>query len=132
MEVERVRMFGVEVADKPGGLQKVLAKLAAGGIDLCCFYAASVGKGKGMVYMGAKDADAFDAFAAESDLKFEETVGFMIEGDDKVGAASAVLKKLADAGINGVAGAAKVCDGRYHLGLIVATDDGDAAEKALK
>jgi len=34
-------------------------------------------------------------------------------------------------GINGVAGAAMVCDGLYHMLVVVDAADGDAAEQAL-
>ncbi|MHC4467430.1 MAG: hypothetical protein ACYSYW_12865 [Planctomycetota bacterium] len=57
--------------------------------------------------------------------------GFIIVGDDTVGAAADALKGLADAGISGVAGAAMVCDGQYHMMVVVESADGDAAADVL-
>ena len=64
-------------------------------------------------------------------MKTSAAAGFIIGGKDKVGAAAQSLKGLADAGINGVAGAAMVCDGQYQMLVVVDAADGDAAEEAL-
>jgi hypothetical protein len=124
-------MFGLEAEDRIGKLQDILERLAAGGVDLCCFYAASAA-GRGVLYIGPKTPAMLDAAANAIDLKFKEVAGLMIEDDDEVGAGAAVLKILADAGVNCLAAGAKICDGRYHLGIVVAAEDGDIAENALR
>jgi hypothetical protein len=83
------------------------------------------------VYLSAKNPEALKACAQEAAVVPTEAVGFVISGPDKVGAAAADLKPLADAGINGVAGAAMVCDGQYHMLVVVNAADGAAAGKAL-
>ena len=130
MAAKRITVHAIEIEDKPGSLQKLLAMAAEEGIDFQCFTACSCG-GKGMAYLSAKDPSKCDACAAKAGMAPTEMAGFLISGDDKVGAAADALKPLAEAGINGVAGSAMVCDGSFGLLVIVNAADGDAAEKAL-
>jgi len=131
MAVKRITIDVVEVEDKPGSLQKLLAKAASAGVDLLCLTAFSTGTGSGRVFVSAKDPDAFKACVAEAGIEVETAAGFLISGEDKVGAAADALKGLAEAGINGVAGAAMVFDGQYQMLVVVDAADADAAEKAL-
>ncbi|MHC4193800.1 MAG: hypothetical protein ACYS8I_09485 [Planctomycetota bacterium] len=131
MAVKRIAVHSVEIQDKPGSLQQLLDKAASANVDFEGFTAFSAGGGRGQVYLSAKDPEALKACAQEAAIVPTEAVGFVISGPDKVGAAAADLKPLADAGINGVAGAAIVCDGQYHMLVVVNAADGDAAAKAL-
>jgi hypothetical protein len=130
MALEQIAVHCVEIEDKPGSLQKLLAKAAAANVDLHCFIACSAG-GKGQVCLNAKAPAALEAFAKDAGIKTKTAAGFILGGQDMPGAAAAALKGLADAGINGIAGAAMVCDGQYHMGIIVRAEDGSAAAKAL-
>lgn len=132
MTVERITVSCVEISDEPGSLHKILACGADEGVDFRCFVAYSAGGGVGRVCLSAKDPAALAACAKKSKVKMSAAAGFIITDDDRVGAAADALKGLADAGINGVAGAAMVCDGQYHLLLVVNEADGDAAEEALQ
>ncbi len=131
MAVKRFIIYGVEIEDRPGSLQKLLAQAASKNVDLQCFEAFSAGGGRGGVYINAKDPKAFESFIEDAGIEATPAVGFLVSGKDKVGAAAEVLKKLADAGINGVAGSAMVCDGNYQMLIVVLADDGDVAAKAL-
>lgn len=131
MAVQRISVVSVEIEDKPGSLQMLLAKIASAKVDLLCFAAYSAGGGRGRVYLSGKDPKALESCAQAAGIKTSSAAGFIIGGGDEVGAAGRVLKGLADAGVNGIAGAAMVCDGQYHMLLIVEVADGDAAEKAL-
>jgi hypothetical protein len=130
MAVKRITVQCVEIEDKPGSLQKLLAKIAAK-VDLLCFAAFSAGGGRGRLYLSAKDPNALEACARTAGIKASAAAGFIISGGDRAGAAGQSLKGLADAGINGVAGAAMVCDGQYQMLVVVEAADGDAAEEAL-
>ena len=130
MAVKRITVQCVEIEDKPGSLQKLLAKIASAKVDLLCFAAFAAG-GRGQVYLSAKDPKALESCVQTAGVKASAAAGFIVGGEDKVGAAEQSLKGLADAGINGVAGAAMVCDGQYHMLVVVNAADGDAAEKAL-
>ena len=131
MAVKKIAVHCVEVEDKPGGLQGLLAQTTLANVDLQCFAAFSAGGGKGQVYLSAKNEGALKACAEKTGIETTSAAGFIISGDDKVGAAAEALKGLADAGINGVAGAAMVCDGSYRMLVVVDTRDGEAAAKAL-
>jgi len=131
MAVKRVTIHSVEIKDRPGSLQKLLAQAASENVDLLCFAAFSAGGGRGRVYIGAKDPEAFETCAEDAGIETMAAVGFIVSGKDKVGAAAEALKKLADAGISGVAGSAMVCDGQYQMLVVVDAADGDAAAKAM-
>ena len=130
MAVKRITVHCLEIEDKPGSLQELLGQAASANVDLLCFAAFSAG-GKGQVHIGAKDESAFKACAQKAGIESTAAAGFIIGGEDTVGAAADALKGLADAGINGVAGAAMACDGQYQMLVVVKASDGDAAEKAL-
>jgi hypothetical protein len=128
---KRITVHCIEIEDKPGSLQKLLAKVASAKVDLLCFAAFSAGGGRGQLYLSAKDPKALEACVRTAGIKTSAAAGFIIGGKDKVGAAGQSLKGLADADINGVAGAAMVCDGQYQMLVVVDAADGDAAEEAL-
>ena len=131
MAVKRIVVHRVEIEDTPGSLQKLLSQAALVGVDMHCFIACSTGGGKGSLYVSAKDPSICEEIMKQAGIEAEEMVGFVLEGEDKVGAAAEALKGLAGAGINGVAAAAMVCGGNYHMGVIVEASDADAAEQAL-
>jgi len=131
MAVKQVVINCVEIEDKPGGLREFLSAAASEGVDFECFTAFSTGNGKGELCVGAKDASVFAAYAKKARIKTTKAVGFIISGKDKAGAAAKALKPLADAGVNGCAGAAIVCGGQYCLLIVVAASESKAAAKAF-
>lgn len=126
MSVKRITVNCVEIEDEPGSLQKLLADAASANVDLLCFAAFSAG-GRGQVYLSAKGPGSFKTLGIESTA----AAGFIVSDEDKVGVAAEALKGLADANINGVAGAAMVCDGQYQMLVVVSAEDGEAAARAL-
>ena len=131
MAVKRITVHCVEIEDKPGSLQNLLAKAASANVDFLGFVAYSAGGGRGCVCLSAKDPQALEDCAQKAGIETTAAVGFIVSDDDKVGAAAEALKGLAAAGINGVAGAAIVSDGQYQMLIVVDAADADAAEKAL-
>lgn len=131
MAVQRISVSCIEIKDEPGGLQGLLALLAETNVDLLCFTAFSTGTGSGEVFLSAKNQQALAEALSRADIKAEAAIGFIVDCEDKVGAAAEALKGLADAGINGRAGAAMVCDGRAWMLIVVNTADADDAERAL-
>ena len=131
MAVRRITVHCLEVEDKPGSLQKLLAEAASANVDMLCFAAFSAGGGRGRVYVSAKKPEGLKACALEAGIEVTAAAGFIVSGEDKVGAAAEALKGLADAGISGVAGTAMVCDGQYQMLVVVEAADGDVAERAL-
>jgi hypothetical protein len=131
MAVKRIIVHSVQIKDKPGSLQKLLAKAAADGVDFNCLSACVCSGGTAMAYLSAKNPEALKACAIKTGIEVTELAGFMLTGDDEVGAAAEALKPLADASVNGVAASAMVCDGGYGMVVIVDSADADAAAKAL-
>jgi hypothetical protein len=131
MAVKRISVHCVEIADKPGSLQELLEKAASANVDFQGFTAFSAGGGRGQVYLSAKDPQALTACAQDVGVQLTEAAGFIVSSADRIGVAAEDLKGLADAGINGIAGAAIVCDGQYQMLIVVNAADGDAAGKAL-
>lgn len=131
MGVKRITIHCIEIEDKPGSLQGLLEQAASANVDLLCFAAFSAGGGRGQVYLSAKDPAGLEACAKEAGIEATASAGFIISDEDKVGVAAESLKGLADAGINGVAGSAMVCDGQYQMLIVVDAADGDAAAAAL-
>lgn len=131
MAIKRISVECLEIEDKPGSLQKLLEQVASANVDLLCATAFSAGGGVGRVYVSAKDPESLKACAQDAGIETTTAAGFIVSGDDRVGAAAGALKGLAEANINGVAGAAMVCDGQYQMLVVVRAGDGDAAEKAL-
>ena len=131
MAVKRITVHAVQIDDKPGSLQKLLAKAAAAGVDFNCLCACGCGGGKAMAYLSAKKPDALAAYAKKAGIKAAAMAGFMLGGDDRVGAVADVLKPLAAAAVSGIAAAAMVCDGGYGMIIIVNGADADAAASAL-
>jgi len=131
MAVKRITVHCLEIEDKPGSLHKFLTQSSLSNVDFLCFVAVSGGGGRGRLYVSVKEPASFKAFMQEAGLETTAAAGFIVGGEDKVGAAAEALKGLAEAGINGVAGAAMVCDGQYQMLVVVDAADGDAAEKAL-
>ena len=131
MAAKKIIVHAVKIEDKPGSLYHVLAKAAAQGVDFNCLSACTCADGTAMTYLSAKNYEALKAWANKESVKLKEMAGFMISGEDKVGAAAEDLKQLADAKINGVAAAAMICDSGYGMVVIVNADDADAAAKAL-
>ena len=131
MAAKRIVIHSLEIEDKPGSLYKFLADAAHANVDMLCLTAFSMGFGRGRVCASAKDPDALKSFAGESGIDVTTEAGFMVSGEDKIGAAAETLKALAEARINGVAGAAMVCDGHYQMLVVVEAGDADAAAEAL-
>ncbi len=131
MAIKQINVYCLAIEDKPGSLQRFLSQSSLSNVDFECFAAFSVGDNSGRVYISARNEDAFEAFLKEAGIKSTPASGFIVDGEDKVGAAAEALKALAEAGISGIAGAALVCDGQYRMLVVVDTADGDAAAKLL-
>ncbi len=84
-----------------------------------------------MSIVGAKEAAKFEAFAKEAGLGAQTATGFIVSGEDRVGAAAEALKGLAENNINGTACSAMVIDGRYQMLMVVDTADAERAEALL-
>ncbi|MFC1738045.1 hypothetical protein ACFL1G_03230 [Planctomycetota bacterium] len=131
MAAKRIVVQCIEIADTVGSLQALLTDAAEAGVDLQCFTAFSAGGGKGQVCLSAKEPAGLADCLKQTGIEATEAAGFIVGGDDTIGAAAKALKGLADAGINGKAGAAIVCGEQYHMLIVVDAADADAAVDVL-
>jgi hypothetical protein len=107
----KVDYFYVVVPDKPGECAKVLSALAAQGINLLAFSVFPSAR-KGQLDLIPEDSAAFKLAAKALKLKLSpRKSGFLLQGDDRVGAMNETLDKLAGAKINVTAMDAVSCGG---------------------
>ena len=131
MPVKRITVHCVDIEDKPGSLQKLLSQCSLSGVDFLCFSAFSCGNNRGRVFASVKDPQKFESFAKEAGLKSTEATGFILDDEDRIGAAADALLSIAEKDISGLTGSAIACNGRYHLFLAVRNEDAELAQKAL-
>jgi hypothetical protein len=112
--VRKVDYFYVVVPDKPGEGAKVLSALAAAGINLLAFSGFPSAR-KGQLDLVPADPAAFKLAAKTLKLKLSpRKSAFLLQGDDRVGAMTGTLDRLAGAKINVTAmDAVGSGDGRY-------------------
>lgn len=130
--VQRVQYFYTEVPDKPGEGAKALSVLKEAGVNLLAFSGFPKGRRAQMDFIPT-DQTAFKAAARKAKLKLVgPKTGFLIQGEDRVGAVAELMTRLADAGINVTAvDAVAAGTGRYGAILWVKPRDVNKAAKAL-
>jgi hypothetical protein len=131
--IRRVDYFYVELEDKPGEGARLLNKLADGGVLLLFFVAFPTGGGKSQVTLVPERPDLFLTVAKSAGLSPSvRKECFLVQGDDRLGAARDSFRRLADANINCVASSGVTAPGgTFGLVLFVKQADVAAAAKAL-
>jgi hypothetical protein len=129
--VRQVEYFYIQVPDKAGEGAKVLRALKDAGVNLLAFSAFPEGRRAQLDFIPA-DASAFKSAAKANRWKLVGPKrGFLIQGDDRVGAIADLVGKLADAKINVTAMDAVCVDGRYGALCWVAPRDAKKAAQIL-
>jgi hypothetical protein len=131
--VRRVEYYYVNVPDKPGEGERILSALRESEVNLLAYLGFPSGGGQSQVDLVPEDPAAFRQAAESSGLTLSEAKqAFLIQGDDRVGAVSDVIAKLAEAKINITAAAATSAgSGRYGMILWVAPADYERAAEAV-
>ena len=130
--IQLVDYFYIEAPDKPGEAARVLSLLKDAGINLWAFSGFPKGR-RAQLDFSPADPAAFKVIAKKNKWKLVGPKrGFLIQGEDRVGALADLLVKLADAKIN-VTATDAVCAGadRYGVILWVKARDVKRAAKAL-
>ena len=128
----RVDYFYTETPDRPGEGARALAALREAGVSLLVFSGFPKGRRAQLDFIPA-DPAAFKAVAKKARWKLKgPKKGFLIQGEDRVGALADILGKLAAAKIN-VTATDAVCAGAERFGAIlwVKPRDVNRAAKAL-
>jgi len=131
--VRKASYYTLKVSQRPGSGAQLLAALKAAKVNLLAFHGFPEGGGAQVDFVPQDDAK-FTRAARRAKLKISsrKTV-FLAQGDDKVGALTQVLGRLAKAKINLVALSA-VTAGRRRYGMLfwVKPKDVAKAARALK
>ena len=116
-KLSKVDYFYITISNTPGQAAKVLAGLADAGVNLVAFSGFPDGRRSQVDFVPA-DSTKFLRAAKAMKLKVsKKKTGFLYQGDDKVGALTKLLSKLAAAKINLVAVDAVIA-GKGRFGAI--------------
>lgn len=98
--VQRVEYFYIQVPDKPGEGARALATLRQAGVNLLAYSGFPAGRRAQLDFI-PENPEAFKQVAKQAKWKVKGPKrGFLIQGDDRIGACSDILDKLAAAKIN--------------------------------
>jgi hypothetical protein len=116
--IRQVDYFYVMSPDKPGEAARMLDHLRRSGINLLAF-SGFPGKAKqAQLDFIPENAQAFQDAARQAKWKLKgPKKGFLVQGDDRVGAVADLVKKLGDAKIN-ITATDAVCAGAGRYGVI--------------
>ncbi|MDR7428783.1 MAG: hypothetical protein QN204_06505 [Armatimonadota bacterium] len=131
--VRRVEYQYVVVPDRPGEGLRVLAALQRAGVNLLAYLGFPVEGGRAQLDLVAENPDALRRVAAQEGWQLSAPKqAFLVQGDDRVGAAAEHIRKLSEAGINITAAAATAAGaGRYGMILWVKAEDYERAAQIL-
>jgi hypothetical protein len=128
--VRKVSYCYLLVPSRPGHGAAVLEALQEAGIDLQAYSGFPAGGGRAQIDLVSEDLAGIGRVARKRGWRLSRAKrGFLIQGEDKVGAVHRHLKRLADARIN-VTAADAVTAGKGRFGMILwvkAKDYGRAA-----
>src|ERR1700675_4445698 len=116
--ITRVDYFYIETPDKPGEAARALSTWRSAGINLLAFTGFPKGRRSQLDFIPV-DPAAFVKVAKKAGWKLSaKKSGFLIQGEDRIGAVADVLSKLAAAKIN-VTAIDAVCAGAGRYGAIL-------------
>jgi hypothetical protein len=119
--VRKVNYCYAKVSARAGQGAAVLDELRKAGVSLLAFSGFPIGGGKAQLDLVAEDMAAVRSVARKNGWRLSKTKkGFLVQGDDRVGACHRQLQKLADQKINVTAADALAAGkGRYAMILWV-------------
>ena len=116
--ITRVDYFYIETPNKPGEAARALTAIKDAGLNLLAFSGFPKGRRAQLDFIPA-DPVAFAKCAKKAGCTLsKKKSGFLIQGEDRIGAGANILNKLADAKIN-VTAISAVCAGKNRYGAIL-------------
>jgi hypothetical protein len=117
--VKKVNYCYTKVPNRAGQGDAVLRELREAGVNLLAYSGFPIGKGKAQLDFIPDDMVAFRRVARKNDWRLSKVKkGFLITGNDQVGAAHKHISKLAEAKI-GITAADAVAAGKGRYGMIL-------------
>jgi hypothetical protein len=131
--VKKVAYVHVMLPNRAGQGARILEALRQAGVNLLAFHAFPAGGAKAQADLVAEDNAALRRVAKKNGWKLSSSKkAFIVQGDDRVGAAERHFARLAEAGINVVANSAIAAgQGRYGMILWVKPKDYTKAARIL-
>jgi hypothetical protein len=115
--VRKAEYYSMKLAQRPGAGAAVLAVMKSAGVNLLAFTGFPEGRGAQVDFVPENGAK-FRSAARKAGLKVSaRKTAFLVQGDDRVGALTGILGKLAAARINLVALSA-VTAGKRRYGML--------------
>ncbi len=132
--VRKVNYAYLMVPNRPGQGARITDELREAGVNLLAYTAFPTRGGRAQVDLIAEDLGAIRRIARRNGWRLSDArKGFLVQGDDRVGAVHNHLKKLADQKINVTAADAVTAGkGRYGMLLWVRPKDYARAAAALR
>jgi len=129
-EIRKLDYYNVSVPDKPGEAARILTALEQAGVNLIAFSGFPQGARKSQLDFIAEDSAALKKAMRTAGLTLgAKKTGFMMQGEDHPGAAAAIARKLAEAGIN-LTSMQIVCAGGGRYGGIFWVEPADVRKAA--
>jgi hypothetical protein len=131
--VRGIDYYYVTVPDAPGEGERILSALKDGGVNLLAFLGFPLGGGQSQIDIVPEDPELLEDAAERAGITLSGAKrAFLIQGDDRVGAAADITAKLAEANINlTAAAAASAGSGRYGMIVWVPAAEYQRAAEAL-
>jgi hypothetical protein len=128
--VRRVSYCYVMVPSRPGQGAKILGALKDAGVDLLAYSGFPAGGGRAQIDLVSSDLGTVGRVARKHGWRLSKAKkGFLVQGEDKVGAVQRHLQKLAAGGVN-VTAADAVTAGKGRYGMILWVKAKDYAKAA--
>lgn len=130
--IRKVTYYKTQVVDRPGEGARVLGVLKDAGVNLLAFTGFPRGRRAQLDFI-PEDEALFKKVARKTKIKLApKKAGFLVQGEDRVGAVYEVISKLAEANIDITAiDAVTAGEGRYGAILWVKPKDVKKASKIL-
>jgi hypothetical protein len=128
--VRKVSYCNTTVSSRAGQGARVLAELKKAGVNLVAFTGFPARGGKAQLDFVTEDMAGIRRLAKQNGWRLSKTKkGFLIQGNDQLGAVSRHIQKLADKKIN-VTAADAVCAGKNRYGMLLWVKPKDYARAA--
>jgi hypothetical protein len=118
-QVRIVDCYYVTVRDRPGEGSRLLEHISESGLNITAFTAVPTGADETQICIVTDSPETLQEAAANAGAALVgPQKGFLIQGDDRIGALHAYYLTLSNAGVN-VYSSSGVCDGTGRFGFIL-------------
>lgn len=132
MDIKRVQYFSISTQDKPGELARFAKVMMEANVNMAGVWGFGKGQGQADIIAVPTDADSFKKAAQRAGWTAKAGACFHLTGEDRVGALSDTLDRVAREGINLHAVDAMAISGQYSAYVWVQEKDVDRLGKILK